>query len=329
MILLNANKKTDPTYLRRHSCLETMLALGSAIAYGVSDFTGGVLAKRIHVFNVILWSQGVSGVIIVALLPFWGGSYSLPALWWGAAAGVAGVSGAALLYRGLAIGRMGVVAPITAVLAAVIPVAFGLSAGERPGTISLIGVGVGLLAVVLISKAPHPSDFSTGNPSTVRSSDRARDGLGRTAEDRAREGLGRTAATKGVVQALGAGAGFGVFFILLDRTPEGSGLWPLVGTRISMLAVAAVLAGVAGGSVRPIVGTRRILVLLGFTNLAADLLYLLATRAGLLSLVVVITSLYPAATVALARVLLNERMVRQQLLGVGGAACSVALIALG
>jgi drug/metabolite transporter (DMT)-like permease len=133
---------------------------------------------------------------------------------------------------------------------------------------------------------------------------------------------------KGVAEALGAGLGFGLFFILLERAPDGSGLWPLAGTRISMVAAVAVLAAVAGSSVRPAAGTVRSLVWLGFINLGADLLYLLATRRGLLSLVAVITSLYPAATVALARVVLDERMVKQQLAGVACAALSVTLIAL-
>jgi drug/metabolite transporter (DMT)-like permease len=286
--------------------MEIVLALGSAVAYGVSDFTGGVLSKRAHVFTVILLSQLVSCAILIFLLPFWDGSFSGSAVWWGAAAGVTGMSGASLLYRGLAIGRMGVVAPITAVLSAAIPLSFGLAAGERPGSVALIGVIVGLVAVALISSSPEPNfsdDSADPLPSTLRRG-------------------------RGVAEALGAGVGFGLFFILLERAPNDSGLWPLAGTRISMVAAVAVLAGVAGASVRRTAGIVRELVWLGFINLAADLLYLLATRRGLLSLVAVITSLYPAATVALARLLLDERMVRQQLVGVACAALSVSLIAL-
>ena len=286
--------------------MEIVLALGSALAYGVSDFTGGVLAKRAHVFTVILLSQLVSCAILISLLPFWDGSFSWSAIRWGAAAGVTGMSGASLLYRGLAIGRMGVVAPITAVLSAAIPLSFGLAVGERPGSVALIGVIVGLIAVALISSSPEP-----------HSSDDSADPLPSTA----RRG-------RGVAEALGAGLGFGLFFILLERAPEESGLWPLAGTRISMVAAVAVLAAIAGASVRPAAGFVRSLLWLGFINLGADLLYLLATRRGLLSLVAVITSLYPAATVALARLLLDERMVKQQLVGVACAALSVTLIAL-
>jgi drug/metabolite transporter (DMT)-like permease len=287
--------------------MEIVLALGSAIAYGFSDFTGGVLTKRAHVFTVIFLSQLVSCVILIFALPIWGGSFSWPAVRWGAAAGVAGFSGAALIYRGLAIGRMGVVAPITAVLAAAIPVTFGLMTGERPGAIALIGVVVGLGAVVLISSAPEPSSFNPA-PETKRWT------LVRPGQ--------------GVVEALGAGTGFGLFFILLEQAPEESGLWPLAGTRISIVASVALVAAIARASMRPVEGMGSSLFWLGCSNLAADLLYLLASRAGLLSLVAVITSLYPATTVALARFFLDERMVKQQLLGVVCAALSVTLIAL-
>ncbi len=289
--------------------MEIVLALGSAIAYGVSDYTGGVLTKRARVFNVILLSQLVSCALVVLVLPFWSGSFSWAGMRWGALAGVAGVSGAALLYRGLAIGRMGVVAPITAVLAAALPVTYGLAQGERPGWIPLLGVVLGFVAVVLISRASEP-----GAPTADDSDDRSSAVSERD--------------NQGVVEALGAGTGFGLFFILLARAPQESGLWPVVGTRVSMLASIALLAAVTRTALRPRAGTGPGLVLLGFTNLGADLLYLVATRAGLLSLVAVITSLYPAATIALARVLLNERMVRQQLVGVAVAALSVVLIAL-
>ena len=288
--------------------MEIILALGSALAYGIADFVGGVLTKRAHVFTVILLSQLISSAILVLVLPFWEGPFSWLALQWGAAAGVAGMSGASLLYRGLAIGRMGVVAPVTAVLAAAIPVSFGLAVGERPSAIALIGVVVGLIAVVLISRAPEPVSVNPTSESQPPS-------------------LVRPGA-QGVVEALGAGVGFGLFFILLERAPNESGLWPLAGTRISMLAAVALLAAIAGASLRPAAGMGLSLVSLGFVNLGADLLYLLATRQGLLSLVAVITSLYPAATVALARAFLDERMVKQQLLGVAGAVLSVTLIAL-
>ena len=136
------------------------------------------------------------------------------------------------------------------------------------------------------------------------------------------------AGAQGLAEALGAGVGFGFFFVLLGQAPEQSGIWPLIGTRISMVVSVAVLAVITKSSVRPESEMRRSLLWLGFINLTADLFYLLATRVGLLSLVAVITSLYPVATVALARVLLKERMVKQQVMGAGFAAMSVVLISL-
>jgi drug/metabolite transporter (DMT)-like permease len=287
--------------------MEIVFALGSAIAYGVADFVGGVLTKRAHVFSVILLSQVVSSAILILVLPFWDEGFSWPAIGWGAAAGVAGMSGAALLYRGLAVGRMGVVAPITAVLAAGIPVAVGLVGGERPGPVALFGVILGIGAVVLISGATAQEEVEPARQ-----------------EPRHAE-LG---SESGVVEGLGAGVCFGLFFILLERAPGNSGIWPLAGVRLSMVACVLVLAFMAGAALRPAPGVGQSVVWLGSTNLAADLLFLLATRAGLLSLVAVITSLYPAATVALARVVLTERLSRQQWVGAGCAALSVSLIAL-
>lgn len=286
--------------------MEIVLALASATAYGVSDFIGGFVTKRAQVFSVVLASQLVSVGILVVVVPFWEGAYSADAMYWGVAAGVGGLSGAALLYRGLAVGRMGVVAPVTAVLAAAIPVIFGLATGERPSTIGIAGIVVGLGAVVLISSSPEPAAADREEfppPALVRP---------------------RLA---GVAEAFGAGASFGLFFILLDRAPDDSGIWPLVGTRVSLLAGAALMVLVAGAAPRA-AGLGRPVIVLGFINLVADLLFLLATREGLLSLVAVITSLYPAATVALARAVLKERMVKQQLVGVAFAAVSVTMIAL-
>jgi uncharacterized membrane protein len=136
--------------------VEILLALGAAISYGASDFTGGFISKRAAVFLVVLVSQIVSLAVLLAVLPFWAGNYSREAIGWGATAGVAGVAGASALYRGLSVGRMSVVAPISGVLAAGIPVLVGLWLGERPGPLALIGVAVGLMAVVAVSRTPDP-----------------------------------------------------------------------------------------------------------------------------------------------------------------------------
>lgn len=291
--------------------MEVLLALGAAVSYGVSDFGGGALSRTTRVLVVVLLSQLVSAALLLGAVPFWDAQLSGSAIGWGVAAGLAGVTGTSLLYRGLAIGRMSVVAPITGLLAAGIPVLFGLATGERPGPASLTGVGLGLVAVVMITRAPTPSG-TTGS---------ATDGGGSIEiTPRSRRGL---------AEAVGSGTGFGLFFILLERSPADSGLWPLVGSRISMIVLVGSFVVAGRVSVRIPGGVAFGLVALGFANVLADLLYLLATRRGLLSLVAVITSMYPATTVVLARVILNERTARQQVVGLAIAVVSVALIASG
>jgi uncharacterized membrane protein len=290
--------------------VDVLLALGAAVSYGASDFTGGVLSKTTAVFLVVLISQIVSLAVLLAVLPFWEADYSTQAIAWGATAGVAGVAGASALYRGLSVGRMSVVAPISGVLAAGIPVLVGLWLGDRPRPLALLGVGVGLVAVIAVTRTPDPgapagSTSSVGRPVTAAKGSR-----------------------RGVLEGLGGGLGFGLFFVLLERSPADSGLWPLVSMRASMIAVASV---VAIGSLSLALPTGLVLRLgaLGVINVVADLLYLLATRHGLLSLVVVITSMYPAATVILARSILREPMDMQQVIGLLLTAAGVVLIALG
>jgi drug/metabolite transporter (DMT)-like permease len=283
--------------------VEIVLALGAAVAYGASDFTGGLLSKKTAVPVVVLFSQIVSIVLVMLVSPFFGHAVTAAAIGWGSAAGVAGGAGAAMLYRGLAVGQMSVVAPISGVLAAGVPVVAGLSFGEQPGGVALAGVGMGLIAVVAVSRAPGPTGSSSASE-------------------------GASGLRPGIAEGLGAGIGFGLFFVLLERSPANSGLWPLVGVRTSMILLMATIAIVTRAPLTLRSIRRWHVAGLGVLITIADLLYLLATREGLLSLVGVITSLYPAATVILAGAVLRERMTRHQVIGLAFAALSVALIAV-
>jgi cytochrome c biogenesis factor len=171
---------------------------------------------------------------------------------------------------------------------------------------------LGLIAVVVITRAPEPPSTQTGarrvDPLAVRAAARSR---------------------RAVICAFGAGVGFGLFFVLLDHAPLDTGLWPLLGTRISLVSVLGLLVVVRRLSVRIPADMRPSLIGLGVVNTLADLLFLLATQRGLLSLVAVVTSMYPAATVALAALVLRERIASRQAVGLVIAAASVALIALG
>jgi drug/metabolite transporter (DMT)-like permease len=277
-----------------------LLSLGAALAYGAADFAGGLVTRRTHVLTVVFLSQGIGSAVFALLFPlFPDAPASSSALGWGALAGAGGASGVSLLYRGLARGRMSVVAPVTAVVAAGAPVAFGLLIGERPSRLALAGVLVALIAVVLISSVPEAG--SSGPARRVA----------------------------GLPEAVGAGVAFAAFFILLDRAGPDSGLWPLVGARVASLAIIGTALVATRRLPRPGRGTLSTIAAVGALDVAANQLFLLATRSGLLSLVAVLTSMYPASTVLLARTVLNERLARPQVIGLGCAAAGVGLIALG
>lgn len=228
--------------------MEILLALGAAVSYGASDFTGGLLTRTASVLIVVFVSQVASLAGLVAVAPFLQAKLSVEAIGWGAAAGVAGVVGTSALYRGLAVGRMSVVAPISGVLAAGIPVAVGLVLGERPWRLALVGVGVGLVAVVAVSRTVDPA---------------ARAGSARLAKQ---SGTLAGRSGRGVAEGLGAGIGFGLFFVLLERSPADSGLWPLVGMRMSMIVLVGSVVAVGGLSHGPSGGMVLRLAGLGLVN---------------------------------------------------------------
>jgi uncharacterized membrane protein len=284
--------------------MAALLALVSAICYGVSDFSGGLGSRRAAATTVVLVSNAVSlvlAVLAVELLP--GSTYSGRDMLWGVAGGVLGLLGVVLLYRGLAIGPMSVVAPLTAVLSALVPLAAGVIAGERPGTMAVIGVALALPAMLLLAREPSRPAAAV---------------------------LSRGA----LASALCAGLGFGGFFVLLAQTGPGGGAWPLVAQRAAsvalLLGISLVAALRQGGSVPPVPGGRvlALAAVAGITDFAANLAYVIATHHGLFALVAVITSLYPASTLLLARGVLGERLARQQSAGLAIAAVAVALIAL-
>ncbi|WP_157250919.1 DMT family transporter [Nonomuraea typhae] len=272
-----------------------ILATVCAVVYGTADFCGGLATRRSRVFSVVALSQIAGLVLILALLPVLPGALDPRALWWGMAAGLAGATGLVLFYRALATGVMSVVAPTTAVTSAALPVVFGLAAGERPAPQALVGIVLALAAVMLVSR-----DRTTGKSGSAGS----------------------------VLIALAAGAGFGGFFILLAQAPGGTGLWPLVGARLSSVTLVVLLAIVTKRSLRPTAGSLPIIAAAGLLDMAANVLFLLAKQEGLLSLVAVLVSLYPASTLLLARYVLGERLRSLQVAGVACALGAVALIAV-
>ena len=285
-----------------------LFGLLAAATYGVADFAGGQVSRRANVFSVVLISQLAGTVPLGIVVPFFADQAPrAAALLWGAAAGIAGGTGVLFLYRGLAVGRMSVVAPITGVSAASLPVLFGLAIGERPGFISLVGVIVALGSVVLVSSAGPPETEAIGSDATSKPTWRS----------------------SGVPHAFAAGTGFGLFFVFLDAAGDDAGVWPLVATRGSSLVLVTVIALSLRRRIKPPPGTTKLMVVAGVLDVAANIFYLIATRFGLLSVVAVLTSMYPAVTVLMARLLLKERMIRTQLVGLGLAGVAIVLIVLG
>ena len=282
--------------------MAVVLGLAVAVAYGTGDFLGGLSAKRNPVLLVVACSQAV-GLVLLALAATTVGRGEPGAadLALGAAGGVGGLVGLVLLYRGLATGAMGVVAPVTAVAAAVVPVLWGLATGERPSAVALAGMAAALVAVALVAAEGPSRETPAGEPERGR-------------------GLGL---------ALGAGAAFGAFFVALAATNERSGLWPTVSARVASLVEVGVVLRVLKTPRSLAPGTAAGVAGAGALDALANALFVAAVRQGLVSLVAVVVSLYPAATVALARVVLRERVARRQAAGLGLALAGVALIAGG
>lgn len=264
-------------------------AIPSALSYGIADFAGGLAARRASVLTVTATAQVVGLVALVPALWLLPGESTTAAWLLGLLAGLAGSSGLLLYFRGLAVGPMGTVAPLSAVVAAGLPLLVGIVQGERPGPVTIAAMVVALVAIVLATAG------SRREP----------------------------AALHGVLLGLGSGCGFGSFFVLLDATPPGSGLWPLVAGRIGSVVVLVVLLAVRRPG-RPVgVG---LMALSGVLDSAANVLFLLATREGPLGVSAVIVSLYPVVVVLLARLVLRERLTRVQTSSVVLAvAASVAL----
>lgn len=268
-----------------------VLALGASACWGVGDFLGGLTSRRLAVPTVLAVSQlaGLIG-ITVAAFALGGDFLTRTGAAAAAAAGLAGVIGLAGLYRGLAVGAMGVVAPISA-SAAVLPVAVGLGRGERPGSLQLVGVALALVGVVLVSREPR--------------------------------GGRRVAA--GVPVALVAAAGFGSYFLLIDRASADDAYWAVVVARLVSASLALAIA-LPRGALRFPRRSLPVLVAVGLLDVGANLLLALALNEGYVSIVSVLASLYPVLVIALAIVVLHERPRRSQALGGGTALAGVALI---
>ena len=275
-----------------------LLGLAASASWGVSDFLGGLNARRLPLLAVLVVSQPVGLVLLVALalaraehpLGTLGAVYA-------ALAGIAGAIGLAALYRGLAIGTMGIVAPISAV-APLVPVTVGLARGERPDALQGLGIGLALAGVVLASREPT-------------------------------SGAGRSRIAAGALLGLVAAGGFGCGLLGLDAGSARDAYWAPVAVRIASAAL--VFAWLAAARTRPAVPRSALpsLVVLGLFDAAGTCLFAVASTHGLVSVVSVLASLYPIGIILLARVVLGERLVRLQQAGAAAALAGAALISAG
>jgi drug/metabolite transporter (DMT)-like permease len=275
--------------------MTVLLALVAAFFYGLSDFLGGVFSRRTSVWPVGLLAcvGALAGSVVIAVSST--GDPSGSDLAWGLLAGIGAGSGTAFLYRGLATGRMGVVAPVSAVGAVLVPLVAGVASGERPAVVGWLGIALALPGIWFVS----------------------------------REGSGAPAGrSTGLLDGVLAGLGFGLLFAALGQVPGEAGYWPLVGTQVVSVLSLAVFAVALGGD--PVPRSRGDLggLVAGALSSLAVLFFLLATRHGLLSIAAVLTSLYPAFTVLLAVLVLRERVHRTQAVGLAFCTTAVVLISL-
>jgi drug/metabolite transporter (DMT)-like permease len=275
-----------------------LLSLLAAVSYGLGDFVGGVSAKRSTAWAVAVTAQFGGALVMLLVSLVVPGTPSAGDLWWAATAGVATGFGTAFLYRGLSSGRMGVVAPVSGVGTAVVPVVIGLGLGERPGPVVWAGMLAAAPAIWLVSReAPEPA-----NDAPTRS---------------------------GFVDGVLAGLGFGTLFALLSRVDEGAGLVPLALNEV-VAGVAVVLVALAmRGDWVPRNRYAGLGVVSGCLGGLATYAFLLATHHGYLSVAAVLTSLYPAFTVLLAATVLREHIHRGQAWGLAACGVAIALVAVG
>jgi drug/metabolite transporter (DMT)-like permease len=279
--------------------LAYFLAIASAAFFGAADFIGGLAARRAAT-SVVVMVSGLAGIALLAvLIPVMPSSVVTPRdLGWGAAAGLAGGAGVGLLYRALAIGTMSVIAPTTAVCGVSIPVIAGIAFGERPSAATGAGIALALVAIVLVSQEQR-QHRAPGAP----------------------RGFG-----PGIGLALLSGVAIGLFYLSLAETSPDAGLWPLLAARGASVGVFTVIAIAGRHPMRMAPPLLRLVIAGGVLDMVANALYLIATRGGPLSVVVTLSSLYPASTVILARMVLGERLSTLQIAGVLCAMVAVVLI---
>jgi drug/metabolite transporter (DMT)-like permease len=279
--------------------LAIVLALGASLAWGFSDFLGGLKSRQFPLFLVLLISQGaalaVLALVVIALgEPPPSGEFLLYA----GLAGIAETIGVAALYRGLAVGVMSIVAPVAAT-APVVPLIVGLALGELPATIQGAGIALAVVGIVLTACRSDSGDAPAQavGPSILF----------------------------GALCALG----FGSFYVAMDAASEGEIQWALLIARGTSVAVFVAVIAFTRPSPAPARSDVPLIVLIGILIIAADAMYAIASTKGVLGVVAALSTLYPIVTIALARVYLRERVEPRQQLGIALSLTGVVAISAG
>lgn len=275
--------------------LAITFGLCSAIAWGAGDFSGGYASRKGHLLGVILISQLLGGVILAAMaLLFSEAIPPLTHLFYGFLAGVFGNLGLIALYKGLAEGRMGIVAPLSAVLTALVPIGYSALNEGLPTITQLFGFGCFMVAVWLLSSAD----------------------------------VGLKMSLNEFLLSIVAGLGFGLFFIFIDHANDQSIFWPLVGARFASVSVLLFIILMSGKPAKPIKEQWIFIGITGVLDAGGNAFFSLAAHFGRLDISAVLGSLYPAATVMLAWFFLKEKLDRKQWIGVAGAFIALVLISV-
>ncbi|WP_168203487.1 DMT family transporter [Oceanispirochaeta crateris] len=275
----------------------TLFASLSALTYGSADFYGGLASRKSSATAVVAWSQGVGLLTALLAAPLMGTSFvEASDIFWGIAAGLVGASGVGILYRGLATGLASVVSPMAALTGAVLPVFFGLITGERPNLLTWCGISLALPAIILLSAEKEEK------------------------KDHVLQSL---------KMGFLSGIGFSGFFILIAQSGDNSGLWSLVAARAATVPLFLIITLLRRHPLFLTRGSSIHAVLAGALDMAANIFYLLATRTGFLVTAVVITALYPAPTVFLQRMVLQEKLSKSRVYGLILAIAGAAMIGIG
>src|SRR5437868_1543350 len=277
------------------SALATVIfGLAASLCWGSGDFNGGLASRRANATSVVTAAYAIGFVLLVALALLWKEPFPSPRdMLWGGLAGLAGAIGLISFYSALSIGRMGIAAPVSAVLTASLPVLFSAFTQGLPNLLQLAGFVLALLAIGLISRPER----AKGRP----------------------EGIGL---------ALLAGCGFGCFFILISRVNHAETFWPLTVARFTSVLFLLIVVRIRQQPTLPRLSVTPLVLLAGTLDAFGNVFFVLATHTGRLDVAAVLASLYPAATVMLAAFLLQERVTRIQAIGILLALVAVPLISV-